>query len=106
MTLKLSKASDLSLKANKIYLDNSEWLCFWHKLSGDELKSQIFTIANKHQDKLVSYTFSQLSSVYKAFEEQGLKEILSAELLVPYALQFLDDAKIQYTGKPFIVTMA
>lgn len=106
MTLKLSKASELALKANKVYLDNSEWLCFWHKLSGDELKSQIFTVANKHQDKLVSYTFSQLSGVYKAFEEEGIKKLLGTDLLVPYALQFLDDAKIEYTGKPFIVTMA
>ena len=101
MTLKLSKTSELALKANKVYLDNSEWLCYWHALSGDELKAQVFTVADKSADKLVSYTFSQLSSAYKAFEEEGVKEILNTELLVPYALQFLDDAKIEYTGKPF-----
>jgi hypothetical protein len=105
MTLKLSKASELALKANKVYVDNSELMCYWHKLSADELKSQIFTIANKQEDKLISYTFSQLSSAYKAFEEEGIKEILGSETLVPYAIEFLNDAKIEYTGKPFLFTI-
>ncbi len=101
MTLKFSQATELALKANKVYVDNSEWMCYWHRLSGDELKNQIFTVANKHQDQLTSYTFSQLSAAYKAFEENGVKQILGSETLVPYATKFLNDAKIEYTGKPF-----
>ena len=102
MTLKLSKASELALKANKVYLDNSEWLCYWHALSGDELKTQIFTVADKTADKLISYTFSDLSGLYKAYGEAGVKEKIGSDDLVPYVLKFFNDAKIEYTGKPFI----
>ena len=108
----LSKASQLALKANKTYLNNDEWLVYYHALSGDELKSQILSIGHKPTDNLISFSFSNLSSPYKENEEQGIANKLQKDFevktdeLVPYVLEFLNDAKIEYTGKPFIVTMA
>lgn len=108
----LSKATKLALKANKVYIDNSEWYCYWHALSGDELKTQIFTVGHKLIDKIVSYPFYELSSAYKEHEEQGIENRLKKDFdaetksLVPYVLEFLNDAKIEYTNKPFIKEIA
>lgn len=104
----LSKASKLALKANKVYSDNTEWLVYYHALSGDELKTQILTIGHKPTDKIISYPFSELSGEYKKYEIDGLKNRLQKDFnddpsyLIQHVLQFLNDAKIEYTGKPFI----
>ena len=103
-----SKANPLSLKAAKVYLDDTTWLCYYHALSGDELKTQIFTVANKETDKMISYSFQDLSAKYKEFEEQGIKNQLEKDFEVnakdclPCAINFLNDAKIEYTNKPYI----
>lgn len=102
-----SKASKLALKASKIYLDNENWVCYYHALSGEELKSQIFTVANKKTDKMISYSFSDLSIKYKEYEEQGIKNLLKNDFEIevdeclPCAFNFLNDAKIEYTNKPY-----
>ena len=103
-----SKASSLALKAAKVYLNNEKWVCYYHALSGDELKTQIFTIANKKTDKMISYYFQDLSAKYKEFEEQGIKNKLkkdfevNADECLPCVIEFLNDAKIEYTNKPYI----
>jgi ATP-binding cassette subfamily F protein 3 len=51
--MKLSKLNELALKAKKIYSpNNSNWNCYYHALSGEELKNQIITIAHKQLDKV------------------------------------------------------
>jgi len=103
-----SKATLLSLKSAKTYLDTNKWLCFYHALSGDELKTQIFTVANKETDKMISYYYQDLSAKYKEFEEQGIKNHLKkdfeidADDCLPCVINFLNDAKIEYTNKPYI----
>ena len=97
-----------ALKATKNYINNGVWHCYWHALSGDELKTQIFTVAYKQSDQMISFTFTDLSAGYRLNEEQGIKDILNkkfkveADELVPYVLEFLNDAKIEYTGRPYI----
>jgi hypothetical protein len=108
----LSKATELALKSKTKYLDNDKWLVYYHALSGDELKNQILSIGHKPTDKLVSFSFLDLSNPYKENEEQGIANKLQKDFkvetdeLVFYVLEFLNEAKIEYTGKPFIVTMA
>jgi hypothetical protein len=103
-----SKATELALKAQKVYLDNENWRCYWHGLSGDELKTQIFTVANKQTDKMISYAFSDISAKYKESEVLGLNELLVKDFEVkvdeclPCTIEFLNDAKIEYTGSPYI----
>jgi len=103
-----SKASKAALKSNKTYVNDDVWHCYWHALSGDELKTQIFTAAHKPSDQILSFSFSDLATPYKVNEEQGIKDYLKdkfkvdADELVPCVLQFLNDAKIEYTGRPFI----
>lgn len=97
-----------ALKSIKTYVNNDDWHCFWHGLSGDELKTQIFTVAHKPSDQMISFTFSDFSGGYKLNEEEGIRDVLSKQLkvetfeLVPYVLEFLNDSKIEYTGRPFI----
>lgn len=106
--MKLSKATPLALKAKTEYLNNDKWLAYYHALSGDDLPSQIFTIAHKTSDKMISYPFADLSDEYKKYEAEGIKNKLQKDLsddpsdLIPHVLQFLNDAKIEYTGRPFI----
>lgn len=101
-----------ALKAIKTYVDNDVWHCYWHALSGDELKTQIFTVAHKPSDQMISFYFSDLSSPYKLNGEQGVLDHLKqqfnvdADEIVPFALQFLNDAQIEYLGKPFIKELA
>jgi hypothetical protein len=107
-----SKVNKEALKAVKNYINNDVWHCYWHGLSGDELKTQIFTVAHKPSDKMVSFSFYELSAGYKLNEEQGIKDVLNKEFkveadeLVPYVLEFLNDAKIEYTGRPYIKEIA
>jgi hypothetical protein len=106
-----SKATELALKAKKVYSTiGSSWHCYYHALSGDELKEQIITIVYKPKDQMNSWSFKDLSNTYKMYEDQGLvnfiKEkykVLDEELpeCVNSIKEFLDDAKIEYTGKPF-----
>jgi len=106
-----SKASKLALKAKKIYsaLD-SNWYCYYHALSGDELKSQILTLAHKPTDNIVSFQFQELSAPYKMYEDDGIKNLIKEKFKVideevyeciHYIKEFFDDAKIEYTGRPF-----
>jgi hypothetical protein len=103
-----SKASNLALKAAKVYLDNEKWVCYYHALSGDELKTQIFTVANKETDKIISYYFQDLSAKYREYEEIGIKAKLQQDFeteaneCLPCIIEFLNDAKIEYTGKLYI----
>jgi hypothetical protein len=104
----LSTANQASLKSSKTYLDNNTWLCYYHALSGDELKNQILTIANKTTDQMISYSFKELSACYKINEVQGIADQLQYNFaqdvseLLPYTIEFLNDAKIEYTGRPYI----
>jgi hypothetical protein len=103
---------DPRTKANKRYstYDNSSWHCFWHRLSGDELRSQIISIFYK-QKKENSWAYDEVSAPYKHNEEDGLKVWLSENYpdasdeelneCMNYILEFLDDARIEYVGKPF-----
>jgi len=106
-----SKATELALKAKKNYSSiDSNWHCYYHHLSGDELKEQIMTIAHKPTDQMNSWSFKDLSAPYKEKENIGLIEFIKqkynpADNEIPecinYIKEFLDDAKIEYTGKPF-----
>ena len=106
-----SKATPLALKAKKVYSSiDSNWHCYYHALSGDELKEQILTIAHKPTDAMYSFTFKELSAPYKENEDQGLIEFFNKNYqvsqeetfeLLTYIKEFLDDAKIEYTGRPF-----
>ena len=97
-----------ALKSRKTYTNNDVWHCYWHGLSGDDLKTQIFTVAHKPTDQMLSFCFSDLSSPYKLNEEQGVLKHLEEKFnvdvdeIVPFALQFLNDAKIEYMGRPYI----
>lgn len=103
-----SKLNKEALKALKTYVNNDIWHCYWHGLSGDELVNQIFTIAHKPLDVVYSFSFTELSSLYKldGAEKIGeyLHKVFGVEVNVPvqHVLQFLNDAKLEYTGKSFI----
>jgi len=106
-----SKASELALKAKKIYSSiDSSWHCYYHALSGDELKEQILTIAYKPTDAMMSFAYKDLTAPYKMYEDQGLVNFVKEKYnvsdeeiyeCVNCIKEFLDDAKIEYTGKPF-----
>lgn len=104
----LSKATPQALKSQKTYLDDSEWLCFWHRLSGDELKEQIYTVGHKPTDQLISFTFKDLSGAYKLEDMDGVKKLIAEKFGVSEvtpsaecAFNFLNDAKLEYTGKEY-----
>jgi hypothetical protein len=106
-----SKSTELALKAKKVYSNiDSSWHCYYHALSGDELKEQILTIAHKPTDQMYSWAFKDLTLHYKMYEDQGLFNFIKEKYNVAeneiyecinYVKKFLDDAKIEYTGKPF-----
>jgi hypothetical protein len=106
-----SKATELALKAKKNYSSiDSNWHCYYHALSGDELKEQIMTIAHKPTDAMMSFAYKDLTVPYKMYEDQGLVNFIKEKYNVTeneiyecinYIKQFLDDAKIEYTGRPF-----
>jgi len=106
-----SKATELALKAKKVYSSvDSPWHCYYHALSGDELKEQILTIAYKPTDQMNSWAFKDLTAPYKMYEDEGLVNFIKEKYNVsdeeiPECVncikEFLDDAKIEYTGKPF-----
>jgi hypothetical protein len=106
-----SKASELALKAKKVYSSiDSTWHCYYHHLSGDELKEQILTIAHKPTDAMMSFAYKDLTAPYKMYEDQGLINFVKEKYnvadeevyeCVNCIKEFLDDAKIEYIGKPF-----
>jgi hypothetical protein len=106
-----SKATELALKAKKNYSSiDSNWHCYYHALSGDELKEQILTIAYKPTDAMISFAYKDLTAPYKMYEDEGLFNFIKEKYNVAeneiyecinYIKEFLDDAKIEYTGKPF-----
>ena len=106
-----SKATELALKAKKTYSSiDSNWHCYYHALSGDELKEQILTIAHKPTDAMMSFSYKDLTAPYKMYEDQGLVNFVKEKYNVsdeeiPECVncikEFFDDAKVEYTGKPF-----
>lgn len=108
------KLNELALKAKTQYStwDNSNWHCYYHALSGDELNTQIISIFFKPTGDERSWTFGDVSTPYKINESDGIikwiKETYGekvtdadAKELTEYIIQFLNEAKIEYTGKPF-----
>ena len=72
-----SKATKLALKAKKVYSSiDSVWHCYYHALSGEELKDQIMTIAYKPTDQMNSWYFKDLNAPYKMYEDQGLLDFI------------------------------
>jgi hypothetical protein len=106
-----SKASELALKSKKVYSNvDSPWHCYYHALSGDELKEQIITIAHKQTDVMWSFEYKDLTAPYKMYEDQGLINFLKDKYdaseeeiteCINYIKEFFDDAKIEYTGRPY-----
>jgi len=106
-----SKATKLALKAKKVYSSiDSPWHCYYHALSGDELKEQIMTIAHKPTDAMMSFAYKDLTAPYKMYEDQGLVDFVKQKYkatdneifeCINCIKEFLDDAKIEYTGRPF-----
>jgi hypothetical protein len=102
-----SKLNKEALKSIKTYVNDDVWHCYWHGLSGDELVNQIFTVAHKPSDVVYSLNFTELSSLYKLDGAEKINEFLhkvfdvGVEVPVQHVLQFLNDAKIEYTNKPF-----
>ncbi len=109
--MKLSKLNELALKAKKIYSpNNSNWHCYYHALSGEELKNQIITIAHKQLDKVESFSYQDITAPYKMYQDQGLCKFIQEMFNVSideiiecsnYVKQFYDDARIEYLNKPF-----
>jgi hypothetical protein len=99
-----------ALKAKKKYTTaETNWVCYWHLLSGGELKLQIITVAYKPKDMVYSFNYPELADFYKLDEVQGIKKQLEKVFDVndvdepaKAIIQFLDDAKIEYSGKTFI----
>jgi hypothetical protein len=103
----------MPLKAAKQYStwETSNWYCFYNRLSGDELKTQILSLFYRPTGNVKSWCFSDLSSSYKENEELGVAQWINSKYgdmpqediqeCVEYICQFLDDAKIEYTGRPF-----
>lgn len=108
------KTTGLGLKAKKQYStwDTSNWHCYYHALSGDELKAQIMSIFYKPTGDERSWPFVDLSAPYKMNEEDGVRKWIvdtygdtpqeDIEECLGYIIQFLNDAKIEYTGRPFV----
>lgn len=106
------KLNDLALKAKTQYStwDNSNWHCYYHALSGDELSNQILSLFYKPNQIYKSHQFSEVSQHWKMYEEQGivnwLKKTYEAsdedcQEALTYAKQFLNEAKIEFTGRKF-----
>jgi hypothetical protein len=110
---KIFANNQLALKTEKVYSEeNSNWYCFYHKLSSDELKTQIMTFCYKPTDQMNSYYFSDLSAPYKMYEKEGIRNFIiekfegvtekDVDECIEYVLQFLNDARITYINKPFV----
>lgn len=107
------KTSGLGLKAKIQYStwDNSNWHCYYHGLSGDELKNQIISIFYKPTGDERSWQFVEISSSYKLYQEQGLRDwivktynanIEDVEELIGYIKQFFDDACEEFGRKSIV----
>ena len=109
--MKFSKLNELALKAKKVYsTTDSNWHCYYHALSGEDLKTQVISIAHKQLDKIESFTYQDITSPYKMNEDQGLYDFIKEWFNVSideiiecskYVKQFYDDARIEYLNKPF-----
>ena len=103
-----SKLNKEALKSIKNYVNDDVWHCYWHGLSGDELVNQIFTVAHKPKDIVYSFNYAELSNLYKlnGVEKVGeyIHKIFDVNVDTPaqHVIQFLNDAKKEYTGKPYI----
>jgi len=107
------KTSGLGLKTKVQYAtwDNSNWHCYYHALSGDELKSQIISIFYKPTGDERSWSFADVSAIYKAHEEDGLRkwvtetygaESQDVDECVEYICRFLNDAREEFGMKPLV----
>lgn len=105
------KISGLALKAKIQYStwDKSNWHCYYHALSGDELKNQIISIFYKPTKDQRSWTYENLSSLFKEYEEFGIKKWLKEtyaasdndiDECVNYILTFFNDAREEFNMKP------
>jgi hypothetical protein len=79
-------------------------------LSGDDLSTQIITIAYKPTDAMWSFTYKELGSIYKEKDDFGLVDLITKKYqtkddelyeCINCIKEFLNDAKIEYTGRPF-----
>jgi hypothetical protein len=114
--MKFSKLNELALKTKKVYSPiDSNWHCYYHALSGEELKNQVITIAHKNLDKVESFSYQDITAPYKMNEDQGLYDFIKQMFDVSideiiecseYVKQFYDDARIEYLGKPFFNVFA
>lgn len=110
------KTIGIALKAKIQYAtwDNSNWHCYYHALSGDELKRQIISIFYKPTGDERSWYFEDVSARYKEHEEVGLKNWVQttygstnedADECVGYILRFINDARAEFCMKPLIATV-
>lgn len=113
------KTTGIALKAKIQYStwDDSNWHCYYHALSGDELKKQIISIFYKPTNDERSWCFEDISAEYKAYEKEGLTnwlkktygpEILEQDLneCVEYMCRFLNDAREEFGLKPMVKEIA
>jgi hypothetical protein len=107
------KTSGVALKAKVQYStwDDSNWHCFYHALSGDELKTQIISIFYKPTGDERSWPFVEVSAPYKVAELEGLKKWVidtygaaegDADECVEYICCFINDAREEFGTKPLI----
>lgn len=108
------KTTGLGLKAKVQYStwDNSNWHCYYHALSGDELKNQIMSIFYKPTGDERSWQFKDLSSAYKMSEEDGVRQWIvdtygqmpqeDIEECLGYIVRFLNDARAEFNMKPLV----
>jgi hypothetical protein len=110
--IKFSKLNETALKSKKVYSSvNSNWYCYYHALSGEDLKTQIITIAHKHLDLALSYNYEDITAPYKINEDEGLYDFIKEKFninndndiyeCINYIKEFYDDARLEYLGKPF-----
>lgn len=110
------KTSGLGLKAKIQYAtwDSSNWHCYYHALSGDELKTQIISIFYKPTGDERSWAFEDVSAPYKAYEEAGIKDWIKkiygatdedADECLGYVCKFINDARAEFGMKPLVLTV-
>lgn len=117
VTTTTMKTTKLGLKAKTQYSTwvNSNWHCYYHALSGDELKTQIISIFYKPTGDERSWSFEDVSDPYKKYEEAGIKEWVQktycatdedSNECVRYVCQFLNDARKEFSMEPIVKEVA
>lgn len=109
------KTNGIALKAKIQYStwDDSNWHCYYHALSGDELKKQIISIFYKPTGDERSWSFEDLSAYYKICEEDGLRNWIKqtygekvtledVEEVLTYICRFFNDACEEFGRKPLV----